>query len=114
MNSGQYGFRLYDNLYGWYTVTGNINVANSGAYSVAPTTSSFNGGSFTVTGADISRAATISVEGRIGKYLSGDSASATFAVPPLITPLSQTTYNLAPASKLDLNKYTLWGDAIGW
>ena len=61
LNSGKYGFKLYDSLYGWYDTNCFITVANAGGYSVSSTVSSFNGGSFTVSGANISRAASIKV-----------------------------------------------------
>jgi hypothetical protein len=54
LNSGKYGFKLYDDIYGWFTCSGYITVANSGIYSIQNISTSFNGGVFTVTGENIS------------------------------------------------------------
>ncbi len=55
LNSGKYGFKLYDDVYGWYDATSAlITVSKSAtAYTVATTQTSFNGGVLTITGNNI-------------------------------------------------------------
>ncbi len=47
LNSGRYGFRLYDDVYGWYqtTATTFLNVSRSGTYTIDNMMlTSYNGG----------------------------------------------------------------------
>lgn len=53
LNSGQYGFQLYDSVYGWYTCKSLLNVAASGTYTPTNVQTSFNGGSLIVVGDNI-------------------------------------------------------------
>lgn len=71
--TGKYGFRLYDDLYGWYSLTPNslLSVSKSPTvYTVSKTQTSFNGGVFKITGDYIGDGAMITVNGLKGSLLS--------------------------------------------
>lgn len=53
LNTGKYGFRLFDDVYGWYSFTTNTILSvskSSSTYTLLTTRTSFNGGSLTITG----------------------------------------------------------------
>lgn len=117
LNSGRYGFRLYDDLYGWYqtTATSFLNVAKSGTYSIDNTLlTSFNGGLLKINGTDIGDGAIIKINGLKGKVVSRTSTDATFSIPQLITPVTQTAFNLAKNQTIPLGDKVKWGDSAGW
>jgi hypothetical protein len=83
LNSGKYGFKLYDDLYGWYN-TANVVLSvskSSTSYTISNTQTSFNGGVFTINGDYIGDGATITVNGLKGSVLTRTSTSAIFNVP---------------------------------
>jgi hypothetical protein len=90
LNSGKYGFKLFNTAYGWYSTSSNsyLSVSSSGTYSASATPASFNGGLFTVTGNNIGDGATITVNGFVGTVQSRTPTQASFNVPQLINPLS--------------------------
>jgi len=94
LKSGRYGFKLYDDVYGWYTSGDFIDVSKTGAYTVADFTTSFNGGQVVVSGADISEGATVTVNGQVGTFVSSTATDAIFSVPPLVTPSTQAAFKL--------------------
>lgn len=114
LNSGKYGLRLFDDVYGWFSTTAQtvINVASSGAYTAANKVVSFNGGEVTVIGNNIGDGAVARINGLIGKLVSRTSTSATFSIPKLITPSIQSSLTLATPSILSLGK--TWGDSSNW
>ncbi len=67
LNSGKYGFKIFDDLYGWYTTTGvTLTVSKStAAYTLATavTQTSFNGGVLKINGDYIGDGSTITVNG---------------------------------------------------
>ncbi len=73
LKKGKYGFKVFDDAYGWYTVTANslLSVTDSGKLDVSPTIASFNGGLFKVTGNYIGKGSIIKVQGLVGNYVSG-------------------------------------------
>jgi hypothetical protein len=105
LNSGQYGFQLYDSVYGWYLCKSVLNVSPSGAYTVSNVQTSFNGGSVTFTGNNIGQGATVTVNGQIGVYISGNASAATFSVPALATKETQAAFSLVTPSKLNLTNF---------
>lgn len=72
LNSGKYGFRIYDELLGWYTATITLTVqkATGNTYAAVLTSTSFNGGTFKITGDHIGDGATIKVNGVKGTVIS--------------------------------------------
>ncbi len=117
LNSGKYGFTLFDDLYGWYSVTSTtfLSVSKSPtAYTVTPISTSFNGGVVTVTGDNIGDGATITVNGYKGNVLSRTASSAVFNVPQLVTPSTQTLFKMAKNKTISLGDKTKWGDTAGW
>lgn len=73
LSSGKYGLRLFDDLYGWYSLTSNTFLSvnkSSTPYSVTNTQTSFNGGVFKITGDYIGDGAVITVNGLKGSLIS--------------------------------------------
>jgi len=116
LNSGKYGFILYDDVYGWYTTaaTSFITVSKSGTYSVTTTQTSFNGGAVTVTGNNIGNGAVLKINGLTGTVVSRTATEAIFNIPALVTLITQTSFTLAKNKTIDLAKTTTWGDSPGW
>lgn len=117
LNSGRYGFRLYDDVYGWYQTsnTSFLNVTKAGTYSINSTVNtSFNGGLLTIDGSNIGDGAIVKINGYKGKLVSRTSANATFSVPQLVTPISQAAFNLAKNKTIPLGDKVKWGDTAGW
>lgn len=117
LNSGKYGFQLFDNVNGWYSLTNTsfLSVSKSIAnYTVIPSLTSFNGGLLTVTGDNIGEGATITINGLKGKVISKTPTEALFALPQLVTPITQTAFKLAKNKTISLNDKVKWGDAVGW
>lgn len=117
LNSGKYGFKMYDDLYGWYSFTTNsiLSVSKTSLnYSISTTQTSFNGGSVIVTGDYIGDGATLTINGYKGNVLMRNSSAAVFQVPQLVTPITQTSFNLATNQTIPLGDKTKWGDTAGW
>lgn len=114
LNSGRYGLRLFDDVYGWYSTTVQtvLNVASSGAYTVATKVTSFNGGYVTVTGNNVGDGAVAIINGLRGKLMSKTVSTATFIIPKLITPTIQSSLTLAKPSVLSFPQ--TWGDSANW
>lgn len=76
LNSGKYGFRIYDENLGWYTATITLTVqkATGTTYAAVLTSTSFNGGTFKITGDHIGDGATIKVNGVKGTVISRTSS----------------------------------------
>ncbi len=116
LNSGKYGFKLFDDVYGWYTTTSAILTVSKSAtaYTATNTKTSFNGGVFTVTGDNIGDGAIITANGEKGTVVSRTATSATFRVPQLVTPTTQAAFKLAKNKTIDLKDKVKWGDSQGW
>lgn len=117
LNSGKYGFRMFDDLYGWYSFTDGtfLSVSKSSTpYTISKTLTSFNGGLLTVTGDNIGEGATITINGLKGKVISKTPTEALFALPQLVTPITQTAFKLAKNKTISLNDKVKWGDTVGW
>lgn len=62
---------------------------------------SYNGGQFVVSGANISSSSVIKVGGFVGNALSVNTTHAVFSIPPLVTPVTANTYpSLAVVQKI--------------
>jgi hypothetical protein len=92
--SGKYGFLLYYNVYGWAKSSQFVSVSKTSNYSVSTTKVSFNGGLLTITGSDFSPFGQIKINGLTSTIGKITNTSAQFVIPPLITDLTQSTYNL--------------------
>lgn len=87
LKSGKYGFRLYDDFYGWFATTERsfLSVSQSGTYTISPTSSSFNGGVVTVTGNHIGQGAVVKVNNMVGRLIERTDTNAKFEIPKLVT-----------------------------
>lgn len=97
LNSGMYGFRLFDEIYGWYNSSGallNVTQSNTTTYTTSDpvTPTSFNGGVVNITGDYIGDGAVITVNGFKSTVLSRTEKYAIFNVPTLVTPSTQTAF----------------------
>lgn len=90
--SGKYGFKVYYSGRGWADIPDTITVTAPATYTAAATDSSYAGGKILVTGADISPQAVLRVGGFVGKVTDVTATTATFEIPPLITPVTLQTY----------------------
>lgn len=92
-----------------------MNVAKSGTYSIDNTLlTSFNGGLLKINGTDIGDGAIVKINGLKGKVVSRTSTDATFSIPQLITPVTQTAFKLAKNQTIPLGDKVKWGDSAGW
>ena len=117
LNTGKYGFKLYDDVYGWYSLTTNTVLSvskSSSTYTLSTTQTSFNGGSITVVGDYIGDGAVITINGYKGKVLMSNNSAAVFQVPQLVTPVTQSAFHLAKNKTISLNDKLRWGDTAGW
>ena len=73
---------------------------------------SYNGGIFTIAASDLSPISNIRVNGLKGALIdySKANSTATYEVPPFVTILSQSTYNLVQTELLDLSATTFFSD----
>lgn len=86
LNTGRYGFKLFNNLAGWYDTTGvflDVVRTNTTTYTLDQTTTqvSFNGGAIKINGANIGDGAIITVSGFKGSVIERTSTYAIFRVP---------------------------------
>jgi hypothetical protein len=71
-----------------------LQVSASGTYTVARTTSSFNGGILSITGNNISPSGFIKINGVRSNLFNVTTTDAKVQIPPLITTLTQSTFNI--------------------
>lgn len=106
---GNYKFQV-SSADGYYLIMSLLNVSfPSGIVNTAQSTS-YAGGSYTLSGGYLSPASYIVVNGFKGYPISNSTTSITYAVPPLITAASQASYKLASVSLIDLSPYTYISD----
>jgi len=109
LTAGSYGFKIYFNAYGWASCTSNLLVTTT-KFTINPIITSYNGGSFTLTGNGISKSGTIKINGIKTNLGTVTNSSAVATIPPFVTPLSQSTYNLKTADLLALNQFSIISD----
>lgn len=79
---------------GYAMADNTINVSMTASASVPAQTTSFAGGSITITGSNLSPSSFILVNSLRGNIKSYTSSAVTYEVPALVTPLSQSTFNI--------------------
>ena len=119
LNTGKYGFKLFDEVAGWYDTTDvflTVIKVNTTSYTLdqAVTKTSFNGGAVKINGANIGDGAVITVNGFKGPVVERTATYAIFKVPQLVTPASQTDFKLIKKQKIDLNNMAKFGDSAGF
>jgi hypothetical protein len=73
---------------------------------------SYNGGLFTINASGLSPVSNIRVNGLRGEIVNFDTTTnvATYQLPPMLTPLTQTNYSLGKPARLDLTATTFFSD----
>jgi hypothetical protein len=95
LGAGKYNFSIYYPKYGYADISSNLEIL-AGTTTAASVTSSYLGGKLiTVSGTGLSQSSQLDVAGVQAKLVSGNSNALIYEVPPYVTKLSQTTYNLA-------------------
>ena len=91
---GAYGVMLYYVGYGWANATTvTINVVTAAAYTAVNNNGvSYAGGVLAVAGSNINTNAVITIGGYTGTVNSANTTHALFSIPPLVTPLTASTY----------------------
>ena len=81
-----------DDVYGCDTDV-DVQKAASLTATASPVDTSFNGGEFKITGANLGAASYITVNGKRGDFVSATASEATYKVPPLVTANAQSNFN---------------------
>jgi hypothetical protein len=106
---GSYNF-LVSSGDGYYLINSILNVSFPSGIVNTTQTTSYAGGSYTLSGGYLSPTSYITVNGFRGYPISTSNTSITYAVPPLVTGASQAKYSLASVSLLDLTQFTYSSD----
>ena len=93
MKSGSYHVKALTKN-GYAKADNPINVSLTAGATVPAQTTSFAGGAITITGANLSPSSFILVNNLRGNIKSYTSTAVTYEVPALVTPLSQSTFNI--------------------
>jgi hypothetical protein len=109
LTGGNYGFRFYFTSFGWSICTSTFSVTITAPTSPSVVTS-YNGGSFTITGAGLSSSGTVKINGVRTSLLNVTSTSAIAIIPPFVTTETQAAYSLAQPQKLTRNQFTIISD----
>jgi hypothetical protein len=110
LSAGSYSLIVSTTPNGYIAVTGTINVLLPTSITTNSQQVSFNGGTFTIAATYLSPVSSLSVNGFTGQLTSYNTSSATYAIPPLVTPTTQTTFNLKTVSLLPNSLFTLFSD----
>lgn len=112
VKSGLYGFVVAYPNYGIASITATLTVTSAALTLAGPVTTSFNGGSLTITGAGMSPSGYITVNGLRGNILSANDAGTTFTIPTLVTDATLQTFNFATPSNLPMGQFTFISDTL--
>jgi hypothetical protein len=96
LTGGLYGFKFFYQSYGWATSTSSIAIKIVSPTAPAIATS-YNGGVLALTGAGLSRSATVAINGVKTRVQNVTASGAVAVIPPFVTVLSQQNYSLATA-----------------
>ena len=83
--TGQYGFKVWFEGFGWAEVSSDITVAAASAFTASTTSCSYLGGQLTVSGAFIAHDAILKIGAFSGKIISSTDSTAIFEIPELLT-----------------------------
>ena len=106
---GKYGFRFYYNSYGWSNCASTISVTTTAPTS-ASVVSSYNGGSFAISGSGLSPSGTVKINGVRTKLTSVTASGAIAVIPPFVTSETQADYSLARPQKLTRAQFSIISD----
>lgn len=104
-----YGFKFYFTAYGWSNCSSTVAVTIA-APTAGSIVSSYNGGWFLISGQGLSSSGTVKINGIKTGLLNVTSTSAVAIIPPYITALTQSQYNLAQPQKLTTSQFAIISD----
>ena len=95
---------------GFIAIAETINVQMPGNANAATQQMSFNGGTYTLAGSNLSPSSYITVNGFKGNLVTLTASEAVYQVPPQVAANTQSTYSLKNAVRLSNNKFTQISD----
>lgn len=107
---GKYGFRFYYASYGWSNCASTVTVTIASPTAPSLLQGSYNGGSFVLSGANLSPSGTVKINGVKTKLTNINTNSATAIIPPFVTANTQNKFGLVEPSKLTLDQYQIFSD----
>ena len=110
LNAGSYKLLVNTSPYGYIAMNSTIDIAFPINVNTNTQQVSFNGGTFTIAASYVSPVSYIIVNGFKGKITSYNSSAATYSVPALVTPLTQSTFNLVGVDLLPNSQFTFFSD----
>lgn len=96
---------------GYIAVTGVLNVNLPVNINAPAQQISFNGGTFTITASGLSPVSYITVNGFKGALLTYSPSAATYTVPALVTPSTQTAFSLKTVALLPSSAFSYFSDS---
>jgi hypothetical protein len=111
LTSGTFSFQVRGDSR-FYTITDVIRVSMPTNVATSPGSYSYNGGLFTVSAVGLSPVSNIRVNGLKGQIskIDANTNTITYQLPPLLTTLTQSTYNIAKTDLIDLTPTTFFSD----
>lgn len=109
LTGGKYGFRFFFAAYGWSSCASTVSVTIS-APTFTSLVSSYNGGSFLLSGAGLSPSGTVKINGVKTTIQNVTGSNAVAIIPPFVTSETQTTFSLAEPTKLTSDQFTIISD----
>jgi hypothetical protein len=87
-----------------------INVSLTSGSTVTTKSIAYSGGEITITGSNLSPSSFITVNSLRGNVKTYSASSVTYDVPALVTPLTQSTFNLKKVELLDMKSFAFSSD----
>lgn len=109
VNAGSYLIKA-NTQNGYIAITTPVNVNFPTGVTPPTQDMSFNGGTFTITGNNLSPASYIEINGFKGVIQTYTSSAVTYKVPPIVTTLTQSTFSLVKEGLLDKRQFTYFSD----
>lgn len=106
---GLFGFRFYYTQYGFATCTDTVTITISQP-TIPSLVSSYNGGSFAITGTGLSPSAVVNINGFKTTLANITSSSAVATIPPFVSSLTQNQYQFDSPKTVAKNQYTIISD----
>jgi hypothetical protein len=112
LNAGGYDIVIRTSPNGNIKMSNGLNIPFPANVNTSPATQqiSFNGGSFTISGANLSPASYITVNGLKGTISSYTASAVTYNVPAFVTANTQSTYTLKESARIPNSQYTYFSD----
>lgn len=107
---GKYGFRFFYSSYGWSNCPSTVTVTIASPTAPSLLQGSYNGGSFVLSGANLSPSGTVKINGVKTRLSDINANSATAIIPPFVTANTQTKFGLVEPTKLTRDQYQIFSD----